>query len=80
MGLVEDFHCHYGERETAEHIILDCTLYEDSRAAMQRKVGFHLAMDVETLPILIENKVAYEAFRECAAKTLRRRLNSGNRG
>ncbi|KAK9506365.1 hypothetical protein O3M35_008317 [Rhynocoris fuscipes] len=69
MRLVEDFRCRCGESETEEHIIMDCPLYEDNRAALQkRKIDFHLGLDVGILPPLIENKVAYEAFSKFAAE------------
>ncbi|KAK9500029.1 hypothetical protein O3M35_001371 [Rhynocoris fuscipes] len=58
---------------------MDCSLYEDSRAALQRKIGFRYGLDIGTLPRL-ENKVTYDAFNEFAAEILRRRLNPDNRG
>ncbi|KAK9496528.1 hypothetical protein O3M35_013189 [Rhynocoris fuscipes] len=63
MGLLEDFRCRCGERETAQYIIMACApLYEDSIAALQRKIGVHLGLDGRSLPLLIENKVAYEEY------------------
>ncbi|KAK9500902.1 hypothetical protein O3M35_002067 [Rhynocoris fuscipes] len=46
------------------------------RLSLQRKIGFHMGLDLETLRLLIENKVVYEAFSKFAAETLRRRLKN----
>ncbi|KAK9499724.1 hypothetical protein O3M35_002718 [Rhynocoris fuscipes] len=60
MGLVEEFRRRCGGRVTAEHIV-DCPLY-GNRVVLQRRIGFHLGLDGWTLPLLLENKVPYEAF------------------
>ncbi|KAK9503743.1 hypothetical protein O3M35_010240 [Rhynocoris fuscipes] len=48
--------CSCGERETAEHVIFECQLYDDLRVTLCRKIGFNINLNHASLPLLLENK------------------------
>uniref|UniRef100_T1HH82 Reverse transcriptase zinc-binding domain-containing protein n=1 Tax=Rhodnius prolixus TaxID=13249 RepID=T1HH82_RHOPR len=58
MGLATDPYCACGDPETAEHIIMECDLYDDLRCIMWRRVGFPFCLAGDVFSLLLENASA----------------------
>lgn len=73
LGLSEGDLCVCGERETPEHILRNCTLYDSERALMVRKVGMINIMTDAFYDELMLNEKIYEAFKQFAMQVISKR-------
>src|SRR2546423_4652065 len=61
FNIIETPDCEYGaEKETVDHYLLNCELYDEERDALRRKVGSHA---MRTSVLLGDNKVIKETLK-----------------
>jgi ribonuclease HI len=60
LKLVSNNKCKCGQKETAKHLFLNCSLYIGQRKALLKRIKEKLAVRVLTLPLLLHTKIGIE--------------------